>query len=444
MRTDMSISKQGNRITAIMLTAVMLFSLFCFDAQAASNEITLKSYTAPTTHRMGKIFIVKGKIKAGKKISKVTVGVVNKKTGKWTKVKYSASVNRRSYNLKKADPKLKFGKLKAGDYYYRIFVKLKGQKAQKILNTPFEVVDNNAETVKIDSSTEESVSFKNCKAPGTYKVGNEFSPTGTVSCTSKIKKVEVGIVFEPTNKWTSYKYTAKVNAKSFALSKAASKLKFNKLPGGDFRYRMYVHTADGAKLAFDMPFTVTPSSRPKKAVKWAKKIANDDSFTYGKSPIANQQGCYFCGNNTKKVSQAKKAKMKNPERYEKTYVCLTFIGAAYAHGAGDPEILSECKKRRMTMYETNDNFKVFSCWMKLGSCKELTVDDLQPGDVIIKWSDHNDNHGHVCMYIGGNDLVEAAGASWSKNSIGIKKNAAAKRLKSLSSNSKNYVMRYIK
>ena len=94
------------------------------------------------------------------------------------------------------------------------------------------------------------------------------------------------------------------------------------------------------------------------------------------------------------------------------------------------------------MYETNDNFRVFSCWMKIGACKDLTVKDLLPGDVIIKWSDHNDNNGHVCMYIGGNDVVESSGGGWSANSIAVKQDVAAKRLASLSSSSKNYVMRY--
>ena len=206
---------------------------------------------------------------------------------------------------------------------------------------------------------------------------------------------------------------------------------------------MYAHTDDGVKIVFNKEFTVKPSNKPMAAVNWAINIASDDTFTYGEKPFANQQGCYFCGNNDKKVKQAKKAGVENPERYEKTYVCLTFIGAAYAHGAGDPEILAECQKRRMTMYETDDNFKRFSCWMKIGSCKELKVEDLQPGDVLIKWSDHNDNSGHVCMYIGGDDLVEASGGSFSAKSISVKKNAAARRLKSPAGNKKNYVMRYI-
>jgi hypothetical protein len=57
------------------------------------------------------------------------------------------------------------------------------------------------------------------------------------------------------------------------------------------------------------------------AVAWAIKIANDNSFSYGKKPQTSRIGCYFCGTSQK----------RKPKGYEKTYVCLTFAAAAYAH-----------------------------------------------------------------------------------------------------------------
>lgn len=439
----MSISRVNKRMLAVLVMLTMIFSLAITDVNAASkNKITLTKYNVPANHIMGRSFSIKGKIKARQKISTVTIGVVSAKTGKW-KLKYKKTgINRKSYKIKKADPHIKFGKLKAGTYYYRIKVKLKGKKTKTILNRKFEVIDNRAESVSLSVAEGVGVNLSGVRAPGTYMVGKEFTPTGIVSCDSTIKKVEVGIVLEATNKWTQYKYTAGTNATDFDLSRTATALKFNELPAGVYRYRMYAHTDKGIVIAFNKEFTVKSSGKPQQAVNWAICIANDNSFTYGEKPIANQQGCYFCGNNDKKVAAAKKKKMANPERYEKTYVCLTFAGAAYAHGAGDPEILKACQKRYMTMYETNDNFKKFSCWMKIGSCKELTVADLLPGDIIVKWSDHNDNSGHICIYIGGNDIVESSGGGWGANSIAVKKDVAAKRLTSLSSSSKNYVMRY--
>lgn len=440
----MLISRLNKRAMALLITLAMVLSLAVTDVHAATTgqTIKLKSYNVPTTIDLGKSFSIKGKIKAKSKIYKVIIGIYNPSTGKW-KYKYTESkINKKKFNVKIADNKLKFGKLKEGTYYYKIFVQLKGKKKKRILNQRFTVVNNKAATIPLSVADSTTISLSGVRAPGTYNVGKEFSTTGIVTSESKIKKIEIGIVFAPTNKWTDYKYTANVNTYSYDLSKVASRMRFDLLPGGEYRYRMYVHTEDGVRIAFNKVFTVLPSSKPKRAVNWAVMIAGDDTFTYGAKPIANQQGCYFCGNNDKKVKAAEKKKMENPERYEKTYVCLTFVGAAYAHGAGDPEILRACQKRYMTMYETNDNFSKFSCWMKIGSCKDLTVNDLQPGDVIIKWSDHNDNSGHVCMYIGGNDLVESSGGGWSANSIAVKKDAAAKRLASLSSSSKNYVMRY--
>ena len=167
------------------------------------------------------------------------------------------------------------------------------------------------------------------------------------------------------------------------------------------------------------------------AVKWAIDIANDDSFTYGKKPAANAIGCYFCGTNKK----------NKPKGYEKTYVCLTFVAAAYAHGAEDPEVYWACSHGKMPLYENDYNFSQFSCWTKIGKCKNLNISDLQPGDVVIHWSDHNDNNGHVWMYCGGDTVVESGGSGFTARSISAK-SGAAKRLKSYGNNNKNYVMRY--
>ena len=81
--------------------------------------------------------------------------------------------------------------------------------------------------------------------------------------------------------------------------------------------------------------------------------------------------------------------------------------------------------------------------MKIGACRDLTVEDLQPGDVVIKWSDGNDNNGHVFMYVGGDTLVESTGGGWGAGSIAVKSGAAS-RLRELSGNRQNYVMRYTK
>ena len=178
-------------------------------------------------------------------------------------------------------------------------------------------------------------------------------------------------------------------------------------------------------------YAVWTGDGPEAAVAWAIDIADDDSFTYGKKPETNKIGCYFCGTNQK----------NKPKGYEKTYVCLTFVAAAYAHGAEDPEVYYACSHGKMPLYENDRNFTQFSCWTKIGKCKNLSISDLEPGDVVISWSAHSDNSGHTWMYAGGDQIVESTGGGFTAKSIALKE-GASKRLKSYGRNSKNYVMRY--
>ena len=431
----MSISGKASKALAIMIMMTMLFSLSFTESFAASGSITLKKYNVPGVVYMGHSYSIKGKIKAKKKITKVDIGIVNASTGKW-KYKYTKSkVNRKSFNIKKADSKLKFGKLKEGNYYYRIKVKLKGKKTKTVLNRSFAVVDNSADSSSLSAVNNSGVKLSGVRAPEDYTVGKEFIPKGVVSADSKIKKVEVGIVFEPTNKWTEYKYEASNHSDSFDLSKAAGKLKFNMLPGGTFRYRMYLHTENGVKLAFNKKFTVTPSAKPQQAVNWAVNIANDNTFSYGKKPKTSKVGCYFCGTNQK----------NKPKGYEKTYVCSTFVHAAFAHGANDPEMLKNCQSGKYCISQTDSNFKNYSCWFKLGLAKDLKVSDLQPGDVIVYYAANNYS-GHMCIYVGGNTIVDSEGIKdcWGPNSIATIDKAAAMLVSAAKVSGKSYVMRYRK
>lgn len=437
-----SIGRRVRAIAIMLIAAMMISEISVF---AAESTVKISDYTSPKTVTVGSPFTLKGKITSNKRIKRVEIGIVDS-NNKWTGQKYdNASLNTRSFDIARADSYIKFGKLSVGKYKYRIYAHTSDGKVHIVLNDAFTIKNKAssststtpAKTGKSKNKTVDDVKLIKYNSPGTLNVGKNYNVRGIISSSKKISRVEIGIVMAATNKWTEYKYDNRfVNSKTFNISKAASTLKFNKLPGGTYKYRIYIHTKSGCKLILNKKFVVNPSNKPKAAVRWAKKIANDNSFTYGAKPAANAVGCYFCGTNCGPVKSTK------PKGYERTYVCLTFIGAAYAHGAKDPEILSECRRGRMTMYETDDNFRKFSCWMKIGKCKDLTIEDLQVGDVIIMWSDYNDNNGHVCMYIGNNNIVESSGGGWSANSIAIKYGVASSRLRSLSSNSRNYVMRY--
>ena len=171
------------------------------------------------------------------------------------------------------------------------------------------------------------------------------------------------------------------------------------------------------------------------AIAWAVNIANDDSFSYGKKPATSSEGCYFCGTNQR----------RKPKGYEKTYVCMTFITAAYAHGAEDPEMLAIDRAGSRCLTTTDTNFSRYSCWQKVGLAKNLSVNDLQPGDVICHYSGDNKS-GHLSMYIGNNTIVDAEGIKdcWGPNSIAVRSNYGSRMLRGAARHSgKSYVMRYV-
>ena len=149
------------------------------------------------------------------------------------------------------------------------------------------------------------------------------------------------------------------------------------------------------------------------AVAWAVMIANDDSFTYGQKPDASAPGCYFCGTNCGPNAWNK------PSGYEKTYVCCTFVVAAYAHGTCDPVMLDLCQRCKVLSGDIGGNSGPWE-WEDTGRFVEVypSYDELQPGDVML--CDYSD-WGHVSMYAGNGKVVEAVGIDdcWGPGSIAV-------------------------
>ena len=85
------------------------------------SSLKIKSYNAPTKIKQGNGYVIKGKISSNKKIKKVTVQVVDA-SGK-IRLSASKSNNKKSFNIKKLDPKVKFGRLPKGTYTYKIIAK---------------------------------------------------------------------------------------------------------------------------------------------------------------------------------------------------------------------------------------------------------------------------------------------------------------------------------
>ena len=426
-------STRGRLIVPVMLLCLMMS---CVSVFGASSAVKLTKSNAPTTITQGSKFTIKGTIKAKKKIKRVEIGVTTAGGGKWTSLKYdNKKVNSKTFKIKKAASKIKFQKLKAGTYIYRIYVHTSDKKVRCVMNQTFTVTEpapaaapsaTTTTTATSTSAAADKVTLSGVNFPTNYPVGKVFNTMGTVSCNNTIKRIEAGIVVAATNKWSEYKYDANVNSESFDLKKVDSALMFSKLPGGDFYYRIYVHTANGVTIALNKKFTVTPSTKPLAAINWATNIANDSRFTYGKG-----YGGYF----TCPVCAGKFGSS------QAQYTCMPFLAAAFAHGSGESSLLGS---GRHVMNLNDDNFKgtLGNYWFKVGLCRDLDIKDLQPGDVIIKWSASNDS-GHSWMYGGGDTIIEAVPAD-----IRVLSTGAATKLKRYGSSegtpSKNYVMRFRK
>lgn len=126
----------------------------------------------------------------------------------------------------------------------------------------------------------------------------------------------------------------------------------------------------------------------KDACTWAQKIAKNNDFHYGHGEDAHHNGCYYCG--TQKLKKGHGIKM-----WQTTYCCNPFVGACWAHGAGDTTALKMCQScdswdfgKGKGSYHTSKLFK------------QVSLKSLKAGDVLC--SDR-----HVALYLGKGKVAQA-------------------------------------
>lgn len=102
-----------------------------------TSTLSIKSLRAPKEIRQGKKFSIKGTVKSNKKIKKVTVRVLDSNGNKVFSV--TKKPNSKSYNIKKVDKKIRFGKLKQGSYTFQVIATDSVQKL-KLVNIQFVIV----------------------------------------------------------------------------------------------------------------------------------------------------------------------------------------------------------------------------------------------------------------------------------------------------------------
>ena len=229
------------RIVNLLLSLCLALTLAfpAVEAYAAASTVKISNYTSPTTVTLGASFTLKGKITANMKIKRVEIGVVDS-NNRWTAQKYdNPAVNAKSFDISKADSSIRFGKLSAGTYKYRIYAHTSDGKVHIVLNKAFTVKKKTTTAVK------STAKISGYTAPTTLTLGSPFTLKGKVTANMQINKVMVGVTYT-SNKWTAQKYiNSSYNSKTFDIAKADPSIRFGKLYAGTYKYKVKVRTADG-------------------------------------------------------------------------------------------------------------------------------------------------------------------------------------------------------
>ena len=323
------------------------------------------------------------------------------------------------------------------------------EKTKKSAKTEVKTAQREEASVKLSGANK-------IKSPH-YK-GKSYTIKGKIISNATIQRVDVGVKYKTeegkVGSWVGskvhYKNTS-VGAMTFDISGPAdNSVKFGTLELGEYYYTINVKLIDGSvwklrsqsfvvEKAPPEPEIVYPKETTKgaiNAVKWATKIANDNSFAYGVGKRAHHGGCYFCGTNVTGIKKAKKG-----SKWEKTYCCNPFIFAAYAHGAKDPAIKAACKKGKCGGMLTSD-WTRYGCFATVGKCKKVKFSKLLPGDVIISDKKVSGQYHHVIMYCGGDKYVEAGWEGWGASTIAVRSGAKSNYKKHYQKYDSCYVMRY--
>lgn len=361
-------NKRLSKFITIFITLIVTLGLST-SISFGANNVTIKDYNKVPTLTVGQSYTIYGLIESKSKMNRVEVGVVNAKTNKWT-TKYDKKISSDYFSISKADPYVKFGKLSAGTYKYRIYAH-SGKRVYTVLNQQF--------IVKAKPSKKKSV-----------KEQQAF-----------LNKVNVGTI----------QGKIAVDGEKGSQTTRAIKL-FQQVEG------LEVDGVWGTKTESASNKSISVTGK-RKAVNWACSVANDNSFTYGTGHRAHRSGCYFCKTNTgdrkwKKEKRGEPHKV-NGHTYTKTYCCNPFVTAAYAHGAGDKAMYKLCHAGTSAGMSASD-WKASPYFKTVGSCKGVGYSKLKAGDVIVTST-------HVWMYIGHGRYVEASNEGWGANTISVKSGA---------------------
>ncbi len=216
------------------------------EGQVASDAIAIANgTTVPTTLSKGKGVVVKGTVaSASSNITSLTVGVYDK-DGKLVTGK-TVEPNAKTYNVSKLDSAVRFDKLAAGAYNYKVIATNGANKNYELVNQAFNVSDG-TDVMTIANGT---------NVPDTLKKGGIVIVKGVVtSASSDMTSVTVG-VYDSNKKLVTGK-TAVPNSKTYDIAKLDNYVEFNKLTDGQYTYMVFASNANNSNYVIvNKNFTV--------------------------------------------------------------------------------------------------------------------------------------------------------------------------------------------
>ena len=208
-------------------------------------DTKIGSLKAPKAIYEGNSFSISGKITSKNKLSIVKVGVTTT-GGSWISGRWaSAKPNKKTYDISSLDAKIPFGKLDAGTYRFKVYIKdAKGTEIY-LVNQKFTV---------------SKMTISNASTPTTLDEGDGFVVKGNVKSHFNMSSVKVGVT-KTNGSWTDVASTASVSGKTYNINKLDSKVKFGQLDSGTYYYKVWAKDVNGkSKTLKNKKFTVTGSS----------------------------------------------------------------------------------------------------------------------------------------------------------------------------------------
>ena len=217
---------------------------------SAASKLKIASVVAPTTIYQGDGFSISGKITSNRKISQVSVSVIDQ-SGRPV-LNASAKPKAKSYNVSKLDAKIKFGTLSTGTYTYKVTAK-DAKQTSTLVNRQFEVVKDPAASMPA-ASAKSTLKITSYNYPTSIKKGKSFSIKGKIRSNKKISSVKVQVL--KSNGKAALSATAKPKAKSYNIKKLDKKIKFGKLKKGTYTYRVIAKDSTQTLTLVSRAFTV--------------------------------------------------------------------------------------------------------------------------------------------------------------------------------------------